>query len=117
MRLIIAGGRDYCLTDADMAWLDAIHEAHDIAMVLSGGADGADRGGSIWAASHGIEVRYYLPEWGQRGRAAGPIRNRQMAENADAVALFPGGKGTTSMRREAERHGLIIFSQAHRSGT
>jgi predicted Rossmann-fold nucleotide-binding protein len=32
-----------------------------------------------------------------------------MAEYAEAVVLFPGGRGTASMRREAEKAGIQIY--------
>jgi len=32
-----------------------------------------------------------------------------MATYADAVALFPGGKGTSSMRRQAINKGIKIY--------
>jgi predicted Rossmann-fold nucleotide-binding protein len=32
-----------------------------------------------------------------------------MAEYADAVALFPGGRGTASMRKEAEKAGIEVY--------
>jgi predicted Rossmann-fold nucleotide-binding protein len=37
------------------------------------------------------------------------MRNLAMAEYADAVALFPGGKGTASMRELAEKEGILIY--------
>ena len=102
---IIAGGRDYNITMSDEAWLDTL----PIREVVSGGASGVDAGGEAWAKKRGIPIKRFPADWKTHGRAAGPIRNRQMAEYADAVVLFPGGRGTDSMRREAERQGLRIF--------
>jgi hypothetical protein len=106
LSVIVAGGRDYRMTPQDEAWLDTL----PIREVVSGGASGADAGGEAWAEKRGIPVRWFPADWDKYGRAAGPIRNRQMAEYADAVVLFPGGRGTDSMRREAERRGLTIFT-------
>jgi hypothetical protein len=103
---IIAGGRDYNLTLSDEAWLATL----PIREVVSGGASGADAGGEAWAKKRGIPIKRFPADWKTHGRAAGPIRNRQMAEYADAVVLFPGGRGTDSMRTEAERQGLRIFT-------
>ncbi len=104
--VVVAGGRDYRITEADEAWLDTL----PIREVVSGGASGADAGGEAWARKRGIPVKRFPADWNTHGRAAGPIRNRQMAEYADGVVLFPGGRGTDSMRREAERRGLQIFN-------
>jgi hypothetical protein len=106
MKLIIAGGRNYQFTDDDYVRLDAIP---DVTEVVSGHAQGADIQGEEWAAERGIPSKLFRPDWNQHGKAAGPIRNRQMAEYADAVVLFPGGKGTNSMFAEAKKAGLKIF--------
>jgi len=104
--MIVAGGRDYRVKPQDEAWLDTL----PIREVVSGGASGADAAGERWARKRGIPVKRFPADWDKYGPAAGPIRNRQMAEYADAVALFPGGLGTASMKREAERRGLQIFN-------
>ena len=103
--LIVAGGREYQLTQEDEMKLDALN----VRELVSGAASGADRGGEAWASKRGIPIRQFPADWAKHGRGAGPKRNRQMAEYAQAVALFPGGKGTASMRREAERVGIEIF--------
>lgn len=107
MKLIIAGGRDYRLTQEDIAKLDALLPR--VTEVVSGHAAGADRDGEAWAWSKGLPVRVFKANWGEYGDAAGPIRNRTMAHYADAVALFPGGRGTEDMALQAERKGLEVF--------
>jgi hypothetical protein len=107
LRLIIAGGRDYRLSPADIARLDEL--LPEVSEVVSGAASGVDSDGEEWAARHGIKVYSFPAEWKRHGRAAGPIRNRLMAEYADAVALFPGGRGTANMHAEAVRAGLRVF--------
>ena len=68
-----------------------------------------DLGGEKWAESRGIPVKRFPADWKRYGRGAGPKRNRAMAEYADAVALFPGDRGTASMRKEADKFGLRIY--------
>lgn len=109
MRLIISGGRGYDMTEANFERLDALHAEHPVAIVLSGGAPGADHGGEVWARSRGVPVEVYAAEWGRFGPGAGPIRNRKMASHADAVVLFPGGAGTQNMHDEARARNLRIF--------
>ncbi len=122
MKLIIAGGRDYHLTEHDLARLDGIEGVEE---VISGGASGADAGGEQWARSHGIPVTVMRADWddlthpraviktrrdGSRyNAAAGPIRNEKMASIADALAVFPGGSGTADMVAQAKKRGLVIF--------
>lgn len=106
MKLIIAGGRDYHLTDDDRQKLDGIP---NVSEVVSGGATGADAGGEQWASLRGIPVKMFRADWTRYGKYAGPRRNTEMAQYADAVALLPGGRGTADMAQQAVRRGLVIY--------
>jgi hypothetical protein len=108
MKLIIAGGRDYQLTEADYARLDFLLES--VTEVVSGNCrTGADQGGIKWANKNNIPVKKFTAQWERHGRKAGPLRNREMAEYADALVVFPGGKGTYSMLAEAKAADLLIL--------
>lgn len=109
MRLIIAGGRDYRLTSEDLEYLDSL--LPEVREVITGGARGADQDGAAWAHRHGIPVVVFQPNWKRFGRAAGPIRNREMAAIADAVALFPGGRGTADMLAAARTARLRVLQR------
>ncbi len=109
MKLIIAGGRDYHFTAQDIARLDALHAETPVSEVVSGAAPGADRCGELWAISKALPIKQFPADWVKHGRSAGPKRNAKMAAYADAVALFPGGKGTASMRSLAKTAGLKVF--------
>jgi len=109
MKLIIAGGRSYQFTAEDIARLDHLHKVQPVSEVVSGGARGADKCGERWAVDNGIRVKRFPAAWSLHGRAAGPIRNSQMARYADAAALFPGGKGTKNMHDLAVENGLVVF--------
>lgn len=112
MKLIIAGGRDYQLSDADYGLLDELRLSRFVAPieeVVSGGASGADECGEAWAKLREIPVRRFPADWKTHGKAAGPVRNKAMAQYADAVALFPGGRGTNSMYQEALNAGIEIY--------
>lgn len=108
MKLIIAGGRDYSLSADDLCWLDMLP---NITEVVSGGARGADRGGEQWARGHQLSVRVFNARWEELGKGAGPARNQEMADYADALAIFPGGRGTANMRARAEKAGLVIYER------
>ena len=110
MKTIIAGGRDLKKIPVIMK-LDQLEVRYGIKItsVVSGCAPGADAAGEWWAETHNLPVHKYPADWNKLGKAAGPIRNREMAKNADAVILFPGGNGTNSMKSEAEKAGLKIY--------
>lgn len=96
MKYIIAGGRDF----HDIKVMeDTLKNFTDITEVISGAAKGADTLGTNWAGLHNIPVRLFLPNWDQYGKAAGFIRNAEMAEEADALIAFWDGKskGTAHM--------------------
>ena len=107
MKTIIAGGRD--IHDYEVV-LDAIKESQfPISVVVSGGAKGVDALGERYAEEMNLPLHIYAADWEQHGRAAGPIRNRKMAENAEAlIAIWDGkSRGTKNMIETAEKKGLL----------
>lgn len=111
MRVIICGGREWSPKDGDLEWLNALHEQHRFTLVISGGAQGADQCGEIWARLNAIPVKVFKPEWQKWGKIAGFIRNGEMAQAADAAVIFPGGRGTADLKRRAIERGLVIFER------
>lgn len=126
MRVVICGGRDYVLTQADAAWLDALHAEHRFTLVIEGGCrrkdyrgddlPTADFGAYRWARSRGIPTATMDANWDLHGKAAGPIRNGHMAMLAEICIAFPGGRGTNDMCEQAEARGLRVFRRPHPSG-
>lgn len=112
MKVIIAGGRDYIFNANDIAMLRFYNYCRKIGEIVSGCASGADKEGELFAKKYDIPIKQFPADWKIYGKSAGPIRNKQMAKYADAVILFPGGKGTDSMRRIAKEHGLKILYDA-----
>lgn len=82
-----------------------------VTSVVSGGAAGIDTLGEIWARSQHLAVHRYPADWARYGKAAGPIRNRQMALNAEALLAIWDGKspGTAHMIGVARQLGLRVF--------
>ncbi len=109
MKLIIAGGRDYIRRPDDALKLDLLHTEITITEVVSGCAKGADTYGEEWASSLDIPIKKFLANWYKYGKQAGFVRNAEMAQYADAVVLFPGGKGTEHMYNMAKSHELKIY--------
>lgn len=109
MKLIIAGGRDYIFKPDDPLKLDLLHDEIKITEVVSGGARGADTRGEEWASSLDIPIKRFPAEWNKYGMRAGFMRNAEMAQYADAVVLFPGGKGTDHMYNVAKSYKLKIY--------
>lgn len=70
-----------------------------ISEVICGKAIGVDTLGETWALSNDVEVKYFPANWSLYNKAAGPIRNKEMAIYADAAIIIWDGKsaGTFNM--------------------
>ena len=107
MKTIIAGGRDYLDYPALCA---ACHSCGwTVTEVVSGGATGVDALGERWGRENGIPVTVMKAEWSRWGKMAGPLRNRKMAMESQALIAMPGGHGTANMIKQAEEFGLRIY--------
>lgn len=111
MKVIIAGCRH--ITDL-FPVLEAIQRApfgSEITEVVCGGAIGVDGLGAAWAQDRGIPVKWFRAHWNIHGKAAGPMRNREMAEYADGlIAVWDSkSRGTKNMIHEAKKRGLRVF--------
>lgn len=67
--------------------------------IVSGGAYGADWLGEKYALKNSFKCTVFHADWEKYKKAAGPIRNQQMAEYADGlIAIWDGkSKGTKHM--------------------
>lgn len=109
MKVIIAGGRDY---DNYEVLLAAVEESQfDITTVVSGGAKGADALGERYANEMKKSLLVFEADWKTYGRGAGSVRNKKMAENADAlIAIWNGeSRGTKHMIETATKKGLLVY--------
>lgn len=82
--------------------------------MLHGGCRGADLIAAKIATKLGcIDVREFPADWATHGKAAGPIRNRQMLDqNPDLVIAFhpdlSNSRGTRDTVEEARRRGIKV---------
>lgn len=109
MKVIIAGCR--YINDAEPL-VEAIRDSKfNITEVVSGNAKGVDTLGEQWAVENKVPIILFPANWELYNKAAGFIRNKQMAEYADAlIAIWDGvSKGTESMIKLAEKNGLKVY--------
>ena len=78
--------------------------------IVCGGATGADTLGKRFAEELGYSVKMFPADWKKYGRRAGPVRNQQMGEYADALIAFWDGisHGTKNMIDYAMSKGLKV---------
>ena len=97
MKVIVAGSREGFVA---RNVFEAIEESKFIITeVVSGTARGVDKDGEYYAKCNKIPVKQFPADWDQFGKAAGHIRNKQMADYADALVAVWDGKspGTKNM--------------------
>lgn len=110
-RVIIAGGRlfnDYTYLKESMDYF--LQNINDEIIVVCGKARGTDTLGERYAKERGYTVHYFPADWNRYGKAAGYIRNEEMAKNADALVAFWDGKsrGTKNMIELANQYKLRV---------
>lgn len=98
MKLAVIGSRNYNDYETLCLSIGELLKTKKIDTIVSGGATGADALAKLYAEAHGIDFVEFLPDWATYGRAAGPIRNKQIIEYCDEVLAFWNGesKGTKS---------------------
>jgi len=111
MKTIIAGCRGFNDYNLLKEKVDYYRKDHVITEVVSGTARGADYLGEEYANENGIPIKSFPADWENYGKAAGPIRNRQMAEYADVlIAVWDGkSKGTNNMIIEMNKLMKPVF--------
>lgn len=125
MKLIIAGCRDADLirdpiaTPADepdqgnigriifhvLGW-----KVKEVDEVVHGDSGIVDQSGALWASLFDKKITAFPADWDLHGKAAGPIRNKQMAQYADELLALWDGKsqGTKNMIDEMLKAGKSV---------
>ena len=111
MKLIIAGSRTF--TDYKKlceVCNQILQDQNNIEIVSGAYYRGADKLGEKYAIEKGFKLTKFPADWNKFGRAAGPKRNEQMANYADALIAFWDGKskGTNNMSDLAKSNHLNV---------
>jgi len=131
-RVIIAGGRDFGdvtgaikrgnVNEIHVARVQRLWAFYALDRLLlrmmpiepvSGRATGADTVGEEWAELRGMKSKPFPAKWKELGKAAGMLRNQEMADYAGAdgmlVAFWDGeSHGTRGMVRIAKEKGMDV---------
>jgi YspA, cpYpsA-related SLOG family len=114
LKLIIAGSR-HLSPSAGFIWdsikMLQVSRVGTITEVICGGAEGVDTEGAHWASHADVAVTYFRANWDLHGKAAGPIRNGEMAKYGDALLLIWDGesKGSANMKSQMKKYDKPIF--------
>ena len=109
MKVIIAGSREFNDYDKLCKFCDHILQNQKEIEIVSGTAKGADKLGEKYATEKGYSIKRFPADW-NIGKSAGYLRNKEMAEYADALIAFWDGKskGTKNMIDLAKKNNLKI---------
>lgn len=116
-RVIVAGNR----TITDSKFINEILEryCYSDVEIVSGGAQGVDKIGEEYGKAWSLPVKVFPADWIQHGKAAGVLRNEEMAKYADTLVAFWDGKskGTKDMINNALKHNLEVHVYVYKNKT
>lgn len=121
-RLIIAGSRTVFDEHFVHNKLDALTRAYTIESIMCGLAEGPDLLGKAWGNENNIPVIDFAADWVGKGKVAGILRNKDMADYAiedwdhegwliaflDVTNDIAGTSGTRHMITIAKEMGLKV---------
>ena len=121
IKVIIAGSRNFydynIVEDTVISYFMSRGILKENVEIISGGARGADNLGEQLASSYGLKLTIFPAQWDTYGKAAGMIRNKEMADYAakdsDKAILFAfwdgQSRGTKGMIDIAKRCGMEVI--------
>ena len=121
MKLIIAGSRDIDLEAAYNALINWFlvngSNIPKVEEIVSGTARGVDQLGEHWANRYGVDIKRFPADWDKHGKPAGHIRNKAMAEYADALLLIWNGesRGSANMKKNMQKINKPVYEIILRS--
>jgi hypothetical protein len=110
MRVIVCGGRDY--NDVRTVWHVLGSLDPNTTLVHGACRTGLDAlADAFWTSHHPTtEPERHPADWDRHGRAAGPMRNTDMAAKGATICIaFPGGRGTENMVEQAKLHSIPVL--------
>ena len=110
MKVLVCGGCRFKDKEALYRHLDALHAEVPLALVMNGGARGADYFASQWARERCIQLKVFRADWKNHGDEAVMKLNHLMLETGqpDLILAFPGGPVTEHMITLAEAAGVKV---------
>ena len=114
VKLGIVGSRSFNNYD----FLKKCLSFHEISLIISGGAKGADSLAIDYAKEHRIKYIEFLPNWDMEGRSAGYNRNKKIVEASDEIVAFwdsksKGSKHTIDLAESVDKLVYIYWPSAN----
>jgi homoserine dehydrogenase len=117
IKVLVCGDRHW----KDQIFIDKVLDVmkDQIGTIIEGEANGADKMGRVWAEKNDKRVEPYPANWEKFGKAAGPIRNKQMLDEGkpDMVIAFhddlENSRGTKNMVEQSRKRGITVVTVNH----
>ncbi len=109
MRIAVTGGRDFKDEDLFYEVIDNMRLTH---VIYGDCPTGLDHLMHYYLSCRPVIGRQrFKADWDKEGKAAGPIRNRQMIDEGRPKLLvaFPGGRGTADCMAHAKRNRIPVL--------
>lgn len=115
-KVVVAGSRGFNNYELLKIKLDSILANKKQVVIVSGTAKGSDELGERYAVEKGYPIKPFPANWAKHGKKAGYLRNREMAEYADAVVVFwdgisPGSKHMIDITQELKKPLRVVLYQ------
>ena len=108
-RIAVTGGRNFS-DEALVNWAFREIGLGYGDVLVHGACRGADEICARVAQFYGAYVEPHPADWKGHGKAAGPMRNREMlSANVDMLIAFPGGRGTANAVMTARELGVSVW--------
>jgi hypothetical protein len=109
--LLVCGSRDFTNYKVISQKLTELVRQFKVTKVITGDCKGADTLASRFCWQTNIPYQSFKADWAQYGKAAGPIRNRQMLDTKPNLVVaftdtWETSKGTKDTVLEAHRRGI-----------
>jgi len=109
MRVLVCGDRNW----TNKALIKRFLESSGATLVIHGGCRGADKIAGELSRELGLSEIECPANWQEHGKAAGPIRNRQMLSHRPAMVIafhndIQKSKGTKDMINAAKAAGIPV---------
>lgn len=119
-KVIVAGSRlmfQYKIVEKTLNKVFKGENKEDIEIV-QGGAKGADALGKLYAEKYNIDCKEFSANWDLHGKAAGILRNQEMADYSNTCVVFWDGisRGSRNMIETAKKKGLKVLVHYYLTG-
>ena len=111
-KLLVTGSRTIMYGKLIFSILDLIKAKHGFDEIIVGDARGVDMVTLNWCLSQSPSMYYkvYKADWKKYGKAAGPIRNKEMVKDCDfGIGIWDGkSRGTKHCIGELKKAGKLV---------